>query len=69
VDAFYYPDRDDLTDVHAAYELADIKACQDWVFALANVSGDASLSRGDYECGIGLIDGTRGIRVYRNTIR
>lgn len=69
VDAFYYPDRDDLTVSEAAYALPDIQTCREWVRFSAVARGDPELARGDYECGFGYLETMGTVRVYRDTAR
>ena len=69
VDAFYYPDRTDLTVFVARYDVGTVEACRDWVHAEAERRGDPGMRRSDYECGIGPRDRNVGFTVYRETRR
>ncbi len=71
VDAFYYPDRADLTISQSRMGLVDIAGCRDVVRSMAALNNDPQLLRGDYECGVGRIDKPEyaGVNVYRLTIR
>lgn len=69
VDAFYYPDKADLTDYNAVRDLGSVQACRDSVAALASANGDPGLTRGDYECGIERLEDFGGVGVYRVTTR
>lgn len=68
VDAFYYPDRGDLTRHEEMRGLTSVEACRDAVRLMAAKYGDESLTRGDYECGINPTGDTfGGITVYERT--
>jgi hypothetical protein len=69
VDAFYYPDRGNLAVDQRRRDVGSVEGCRDWVFAAAAANNDRSLRRGDYECGVGLIESFGGIGVYRLTVR
>jgi hypothetical protein len=69
VDAFYYPDRNDLTQFQQTTDLDSVDDCRAWVSSAAALNGDPSLFRGDYECGIEVVDSLGSISVYRNTVR
>lgn len=69
VDAYYYPDRTDLTRHIATPGFSSVSKCQTWVHAEAAHRGDAGLTRGDYECGIGQAPSQYGLNVYRATVR
>lgn len=53
IDAYYYPDRYDLSVDISRLDVSSIRACRDWVYATAATKGDPNLERGDYECAIG----------------
>jgi hypothetical protein len=53
VHAFYYPDRNDLTSDERQLNIGSVEACRDWVDEQASKIGDKSMTRGDYECGVG----------------
>lgn len=71
VDAYYYPDRSDLTKHESARDIGSLENCRDWIFDAAARRGDPDMLRGDWECGIG--PKTRsdfgGLTVYRRTVR
>lgn len=69
VDAFYYPNRYDLSFVQTMMNLDTVEACRDWVYAAAEQNNDSSIERGDYECGVGLLDTFNGLSVYRINLR
>jgi hypothetical protein len=68
VDAFYYPNKSDLT-VHEFYgDVGSYEGCIDAVFRAAAAKNDPNMQRGDYECGIGPTGETFGpVNVYRET--
>jgi hypothetical protein len=68
VDAFYYPDRNNLEKVHQHSNVGGVQECRDWVNSMAASNGDRSLSRGDYECGVGEPKEWYGMKVYRTTV-
>ncbi|QKK31869.1 hypothetical protein FE844_020795 [Rhizobium indicum] len=70
VDAFYYPDRSNLLVFATKGGLRDVDECRAAVRGLAYAASDPGLSRGDYECGVGKLDGDYyGLSVYRLTVR
>ena len=68
VDAYYYPDRNDLT-AHQVFEnVGAFEACVDMVYAAAALNNDPDMQRGDYECGIGPTGDMFGpVKIYRVT--
>lgn len=69
VDAFYYPDRSNLTIYDSSTGFGSVEGCRNWVRLSAALRGDPNLIRGDYECGIEVVDTFAGIPVYRTTVR
>lgn len=69
VDAYYYPDRSNLKVHKIKYNVGSVEACRDWVYEQAAMLGDPSLTRGDYECGIGPKSTYYDITVYEETVR
>jgi hypothetical protein len=70
VDAFYYPNRSDLTEVIEFIDVGTIDECRRVVRAAASERGDPSLSRGDYECGVNPTGSNFGaMKVYEETVR
>lgn len=69
VDAYYYPNRANLVDVRYNKGLGSVQECRNWVRTLAASQGDTGIVRGDYECGVQVIDFVAGIPVYRITLR
>jgi len=72
VDAFYYPDRINLSQFIEMLNVDSVEACRDWAYAQASKNGDAYMSVGDYECGVNLMkDSSRygGLRVYEKTVK
>lgn len=53
VDAFYYPDANDLTHWESQMDVGSVESCRDWVEDSAAAKGDPGIQRGDYECGVG----------------
>jgi hypothetical protein len=68
VDAFYYKGRNLLIDKHQ-FDVGSLEACRAWVRSAAAADGDPELHHTDYECGVGYLRNSGGIRVYRLTIR
>ncbi len=70
VDAFYYPDRSNLTVFKSRPGLKSVSECRAAVNGLAFDASDAGFNRGDYECGVGKLKGDYyGLSVYRLTVR
>lgn len=69
VDAFYYPNKSNLSDWREALNLASAEECRAWVYAAAAINRDPALQRGDYECALGKPYDHSGLSVYRATIR
>jgi hypothetical protein len=67
VDAFFYPDKTDLTKSIASYDVTDVDACRLWAQTMANQRGDSGFAHSDYECGIGRKGDVPG--TYRVTTR
>ena len=69
VDAVYYPDRGNLLVEVSAPHVGTVEACRAWVYDRAAANSDPTLTRGDYECGIGFLRNMGSLRVYRLTVR
>jgi len=69
VDAFYYPDRNDLQVYEEYLDVGSIDDCRKIVFEAAARNNDADMERGDYECGVGPTGSYDGIRVYEETLK
>lgn len=69
VDAYYYPGRGDLSIHQSQRGLSSVQRCRDWAYRAAAINGDAALSRGDYECGVEVVDSFGTLPVYRITVR
>lgn len=71
VDAFYYPDRGNLTISQNMLDVDGVAGCREIVRYMAAVNNDPQLQRGDYECGVGRLENLEfaGINVYRLTLR
>jgi hypothetical protein len=69
VDAFYYPNRYDLTEHQQVLAVGSVDNCRTVVYAIAAGRDDPRLERGDHECGVGDAGDLGGIRVYRLTVR
>ena len=68
VDAFYYPDKNDLSRHEAVMGLGSVQECRDQVERMAFLNNDPRLLRSSYECGIQKIDTFGDIGVYRATV-
>jgi hypothetical protein len=69
VDAFYYPNRHNLSVHRAAHNVGSLDGCRAWVRKAARADADPALTRGDYECGVGKLEPFGGMTVYRITVR
>lgn len=69
VDAYYYPNRSDLSVFQSRLRLSSVDDCRVWVRMAAAANNDIGVVRGDFECGIEVIDTFAGINVYRTTVR
>jgi hypothetical protein len=70
VDAFYYPNRADLTQHVEVLDVGSVEECRRIVYQLALENNDPDMVRGDYECGVNPSNETfGGIRVYEETVR
>lgn len=69
VDAYYYPNRSDLSVFQSISGLSSVDDCRVWVRMTAAVNDDIGVVRGDYEYAIQVIDTFAGINVYRTTVR
>ena len=69
VDAFYYPDQNDLSKFQQILGLGSVDVCRNAVRSMAASYGDPNLTMGDYECGIEVIDNLGGIDIYRTSTR
>jgi hypothetical protein len=69
VDAFFYPDSNDLTQYQKQTGFNSVDECRDWVFSMAQQINDASMLRSDYECGIEIIDQLYDLSIYRTTVK
>ena len=69
VDAFYYPNRNNLSKYQKVSGLGSVESCRTAVYSMASNYGDVSLIRGDYECGIEVVGNLGGIDIYRTTTR
>jgi hypothetical protein len=67
VDAFYYPDRNNLLSDERHLNVGSVEACRAWVSSRAAARGDPSIALGDYECGVGYLRNSGDMRVYRLT--
>src|SRR3990167_1073093 len=63
VDAFFYPNREDLALNDAVYGLSDLASCQRWARDQAMKYQDPLFQRTDYECGVGKVDDLGGVGV------
>jgi hypothetical protein len=69
VDAFYYPDRSNLSRSERSINVGSLESCRAWVAAAAAKRNDPQVRRGDYECGVGYLRDFGDLRVYRVTTR
>ena len=69
VDAYFYPNRNNLDIVESNTGLSSIDECRDWVNRQASIRNDPNMTRSDYECGIEHIDDWGGLKVYRTTTK
>ena len=68
VDAFYYPNKSDLTFHEFFGDVGSYEGCIDAVYRAAAAKNDPNMQRGDYECGIGPTGDNFGpVLVYRET--
>lgn len=68
VDAFYYPNKNDLTLHESALNLDDVQACRSWAYDRSAFHGDPTMMRSEYECGVGEPKSWNGLNVYRITV-
>lgn len=69
VDAFYYPNANNLDNVITNEGVGGLEDCRNWIIGIAASRNDPTLKRGDYECGVGFVESKYGLRVYRITTR
>jgi hypothetical protein len=69
VDAFYYPNRNNLDKSERQLDVGSVEACRSWVSRIAAQNNDPQIRRGDYECGVGYLRDLGDFRVYRVTTR
>jgi hypothetical protein len=69
VDAFYYPDKSNLTVSINNRDVGGLAQCRIWVSSAAVKQNDPQLERGDYECGVGYLDSQGSVNSYRLTVR
>jgi hypothetical protein len=69
VDAFYYPDRHNLSQSQRAMDVGGLDQCRAWVSRMASRNGDPRVTRGDYECAFGFVEKLGDVSVYRQTAR
>jgi hypothetical protein len=66
VDAFYYPNRANLSEHVEFLDVGSVDQCRKIVFMAAAENEDPQMRLGDYECGVGPM-GHSG--VYRETVK
>ena len=70
VDAYYYPNINDLTVHEVALDVGSVEGCREAIQRMAANYNDPALERGDYECGIGPKEAYgSGIMVYKETVK
>ncbi len=69
IDAFYYPNKSDLSQYEVHRDVGSVDECRRLVNNAAFNNGDPGLRRGDYECGIGPTGMLGDITVYKETVK
>lgn len=70
VDAFYYPNKNDLTKHEFFPNVGSVDNCRTVVIQAAAKHNDPQMARGDYECGVGPTGENFGdIAVYKDTVK
>lgn len=69
IDAFYYPNRNDLSRYEVFHDVGSLDECRRVVSAAAIRRHDPQLRRGDYECGIGPSGKFGDLTVYKETVK
>jgi hypothetical protein len=70
VDAFYYPNKNDLTKHEFFSNVGSVENCRAIVQQAAARRNDPGLQRGDYECGVDPTGEDFGeIKVYKDTVK
>ena len=70
VDAYYYPNKNDLTKRLFYANVGSVENCRAVIQKVATANHDPNIERGDYECGVGPTGQTLGdITVYKQTVR
>lgn len=70
VDAIYYSDKNNLIEFKRAENVGMVDDCRRWVRTKAKDYNDASLTRGDYECGVDFMsDVGEGLYMYQETVK
>lgn len=69
VDAYFYPDRTNLTESESYLDIGSVEACRDWAYFKAAQIGDPNMQRSTYECGLGPREHGAGFTVYRETVQ
>ena len=70
IDAYYYPDKHDLTEHYEVFDVGSVENCRRTVYQFAALHGDPNMKNGDYECAIGPTDdGGESVRVYDKTVK
>lgn len=68
VDAYYYPNKNDLTISIKSSGHPTVDDCRRWVEGQAKRDYDPKLLRSDYECGVGLVEYYGPVGIYRLTV-
>jgi hypothetical protein len=69
VDAFYYPDKSNLSVSLENHDVGGLAQCRTWVYSVARKQKDPQLERGDYHCRVGQLDAQGSLNSYRFTVR
>lgn len=68
VDAYYYPDKSDLSKFEVFSNVGSVDNCRKMVFQAAARNNDQRMQRGDYECGVDPTGKKLGeVTVYKST--
>ena len=68
-DTFYYPHRNDFSNYQMISDLKSVADCRAVIQSNARTYNDGSITTGDYECAIEIVDSIQGENVYSTTTR
>lgn len=71
VDAYYYPDRHNLSEDISYRDIGSVEACRDWAYSTARRYDDPQMRRGTYECGVDPLreQDLPSVTIYRETVQ